>query len=127
MKRLVRAFFYSLDGFKTVWRNETAFRQEVWTILPFLPLALFLPLSLEIRLLLIILMLLVIVAELFNSAIEAVVDLFTSETHHLAKRAKDAGSAAVLLTLILAICTWVVVLVDLAIRYQQSILQYFQG
>jgi len=104
--RLWAAFFYSLGGFRVAFREEAAFRQE---LLLFIPLSLgvfFLPLSGSFKALLLAVNLLVLVTELLNSAIEAVVDLVSPEYHLLAKHAKDMGSAAVLLSILLAGLVW---------------------
>lgn len=74
--------------------------------------ALFLPISGYQKLMLIVVLLLILIVELINSAIEAVVDRVSLERHSLSKNAKDFGSAAVLLTLIIAVATWGVVLYE---------------
>lgn len=111
-RRIFAAFFYSLDGFRAAWKHEQAFRQEVLLAVPGIVTALFLPVSVFEKLMLIAVLLLVLVVELINSAIEAVVDRISLERHALSKQAKDCGSAAVLLSLLIAGATWAVVLVD---------------
>ncbi|WBS01853.1 diacylglycerol kinase [Pseudoduganella sp. SL102] len=110
LKRIQSAFFYSLDGLKTAWRHEHAFRQELTIFVVAGIAALLLPISAFQKLALIAVMVLVLIVELINSAIEAVVDRISLERHALSKNAKDLGSAAVLLACLLAAATWSVVL-----------------
>lgn len=110
LTRLINAFRYSLDGFVAAYRHEDAFRQETLLAVVLIPLALFLPVTAIGKVLMIGSVLLVLIVELLNSAIEAVVDRVSLERHHLAKRAKDIGSAAVLLALINVVATWGLVL-----------------
>lgn len=111
IRRLVRAAGFSWQGLSTAFRHEEAFRQEVALSLVLVPLALWLGESGTERALLIMAWLLVPVIELINSAIEAVVDRFGAERHELAGRAKDMGSAAVLIALINAGLVWLIVLI----------------
>lgn len=108
--RIVRAFGYSLQGLGAAWRHEAAFRQEVALSAILIPLGLWLGNTAIERLLLAGVLVLVLVAELFNSAIEALADAVSSDHHPLLGRAKDLGSAAVLLTLLLTGSTWIAVL-----------------
>ncbi|MFN4149123.1 MAG: diacylglycerol kinase [Rhodocyclaceae bacterium] len=108
--RLINALRYSVDGLSAAYRHEDAFRQEVWLALVLIPLAAFLPATGLGKALMIGSVLLVLVVELINSAIEAAVDRVSLERHKLAKRAKDIGSAAVLVALINVIVTWGLVL-----------------
>ena len=110
LKRLFNAFFYSLDGFRAAFKHEDAFRQEALLALVAVPLALWLGKTGVERALMIASVLLVLIVELLNSAIEAAVDRISLEHHHLIKRAKDMGSAAVLVSLINAAVVWGVVL-----------------
>ncbi|MTV39235.1 diacylglycerol kinase [Duganella radicis] len=110
LKRIYTAFFYSIDGFRSAWRNEHAFRQEVGVFVVGALIALVLRVSAFEKLVLIGVLLLILIVELINSSIEAVVDRVSLERHPLSKNAKDFGSAAVLLTCLLAIATWSVVL-----------------
>jgi diacylglycerol kinase (ATP) len=112
LKRIFSAFFYSMDGLKTAWRHEHAFRQELAVFVVAAAVALALPVSAFQKLVLIGVMVLVLIVELVNSAIEAVVDRVSLERHPLSKNAKDFGSAAVMLTCLLAAATWTVVLVN---------------
>ncbi len=110
LTRLWNAFGYSLAGFRAAYKHEDAFRQEVWLATVLVPLALWLPVSGLGKALMIASVLLVIVVELLNSAIEATVDRISLDSHILAKRAKDIGSAAVLVSLIDVIAVWALVL-----------------
>lgn len=110
LKRIFSAFFYSLDGLKSAWRHEHAFRQELVLFIIGSVVALLLTVSAFEKLVLIGVMVLVLIVELINSAIEAVVDRISLERHPLSKNAKDFGSAAVLLAVLLAAATWGVVL-----------------
>ena len=109
-QRIFAAFFYSIDGFKSAWKNEHAFRQELVLVIWGAVVALILPVSAFEKLMMIVVLILSLVVELINSAIEAVVDRVSLERHALSKNAKDFGSAAVLLTLLIAVATWSVVL-----------------
>ncbi len=110
LKRIANALNYSLQGITTAWQNETALRQEVLLCVPLLPLALWLGESGIEHALLIFVVLLVLLVELINSAIEAVVDRFGGEQHPLSKNAKDLGSAAVFISIIMALLVWVLVI-----------------
>jgi diacylglycerol kinase (ATP) len=110
IKRVWNAFFYSLEGFGAAWKHEDAFRQETLLALVFIPLALYFGGTAIGRALMIASVLLVLIVELINSAIEATVDRISLENHHLAKRAKDIGSAAVLVALINVLAVWGLVL-----------------
>lgn len=110
LRRIFAAFFYSMDGFKSAWKNEHAFRQELLLVVGASIIAMFLPVSAFEKLMMIAVLVLILVVELINSAIEAVVDRVSLERHALSKNAKDFGSAAVLLTFLIAVATWCVVL-----------------
>ncbi|MFI4940043.1 MAG: diacylglycerol kinase, partial [Burkholderiales bacterium] len=103
--------FYSIEGFKSAWRIEHAFRQESVLVACATIIALFLPVSGKDKLILIGVFVLVLIVELINSAVEAVVDRVSLERNQLSKNAKDFGSAAVFLTLGLAAATWAVILI----------------
>lgn len=109
-KRIFNAFRYSIDGFRTAWRHEHAFRQELMVAVPAAIVALALPVSSFQKLALIAVLGLVLLVELINAAIEAVVDRVSLERHPLSKAAKDLGSAAVALAIVMAAATWAVVL-----------------
>ena len=105
-KRIFSAVFYSIDGFRTAWKYEHAFRQELMIAVPGIGIAFFLPVTSLERLALIAVLLLVLIIELLNSAIEAVVDRVSLYRNPLSKNAKDLGSAAVMLAFFLALATW---------------------
>lgn len=110
LRRLINAFGYSLEGLKAAYRHEDAFRQEVLLALVLLPLAFVLESRGLGRALMVASVLQVIVVELLNSAIEATVDRISLDNHQLAKRAKDIGSAAVLVSLLILAAVWGLVL-----------------
>ena len=110
LKRLWNAFHYSFAGFSAAFRNEDAFRQEVFLAVILIPIALMLHLDGTKKAVLIGSVLLVLIVELINSGIEATVDRISLENHHLAKRAKDIGSSAVFLSLVNVVCTWLLIL-----------------
>ncbi|MDC9598748.1 diacylglycerol kinase [Xenorhabdus anantnagensis] len=104
--RIIKAAEYSAKGIKAAWQNEAAFRQETIAAILAIIIAFSLDFGLFERLLLIGSVMLVVIVEILNSAIEAVVDRIGSEYHELSGRAKDMGSAAVLLTILLALFIW---------------------
>jgi diacylglycerol kinase (ATP) len=108
--RIWNALHYSLAGLKAAYQLEDAFRQEMWLALVLIPLAFFLPASGLGKALMIGSVLLVLMVELLNSAVEATVDRISLENHLLAKRAKDIGSAAVLISLLNVMVVWGLVL-----------------
>jgi diacylglycerol kinase (ATP) len=110
VRRLINATRYSRDGLIEAWRNEDAFRQEVVLVVVLAPLALWLPIALAEKILLIGVLLVLLIVELLNSAVEAAIDRDSLEINSLGKRAKDLGSAAVMLALVLAGGTWISVL-----------------
>ena len=110
LTRVWNAFHYSMAGLAAAYRNEDAFRQEVWLAAVLVPLALFLPVGVLGKALMIASVLLVIVVELVNSALEAAVDRISLDHHHLAKRAKDIGSAAVFVALVNVLVVWGLIL-----------------
>lgn len=106
LRRIWNALGYSLAGFRAAYKHEDAFRQETHLAMLLIPLALWLPVGFTGKTLMIGSVLLVMIVELLNSAIEAAVDRISLENHDLAKRAKDIGSAAVLLSLINVAVVW---------------------
>ena len=104
--RLIKATNYSIKGFKAGLKTEAALRQELIALMILTPLALILPVTSLEKVLLINSLLLVFLVELINSAIEAVVDRLGSEWHELSGKAKDLGSAAVFIALVIAALTW---------------------
>ena len=107
--RIVSACGYSVAGMRTAWQGEHAFRQELMLMIVATVVALLLPVSALQKLMLIGVLVLVLIVELLNSAIEAVVDRVSLDNHPLSKNAKDFGSAAVMLTFMLAVLTWGVI------------------
>jgi diacylglycerol kinase (ATP) len=116
VKRIYAAFFNSYEGFKAAWQTEHAFRQELMLMVPAAIIALLLPVSRFEKLALIAVLILVLIVELINSAVEAIVDRISMERHPLSKSAKDIGSAAVCLALLLAVATWGVIVLPLMLR-----------
>lgn len=110
LKRLWNALHYSLDGLKAAYRCEDAFRQEVLLSVLLIPLTWFLPVSPMEQALMIGSLFLVLIVELLNSAVEATVDRVSLDDHHLAKRAKDIGSASVLIALLNVVTIWACIL-----------------
>lgn len=108
--RLRNALGYSCQGLAAAWRNEAAFREEILLALIALPLGFWLGNTGVERALLMLSIILVLIVELINSMVEAVVDRISLERHELSKRAKDMGSAAVLLSLIGAATVWICIL-----------------
>ncbi|WP_410500229.1 diacylglycerol kinase [Chitinibacter sp. S2-10] len=110
VKRVLNALGYSIDGLLAGWQNEAAFRQVSVMAIIGVPLALLLPLPIWGKAVLVLSHLACVIVELLNSAIEAAVDHTSLEKHHLAKRAKDLGSAAQLIGLINLSIMWALVL-----------------
>ncbi len=106
IRRLINAFGYSLEGFRAAFKHEDAFRQEVFLAIVLIPLAFYLGKTPVEKSLMTASVLLVLIVELLNSAIEAAVDHTSTEHHVLAKQAKDIGSAAVFLALLILITVW---------------------
>ncbi|MCK4839778.1 MAG: diacylglycerol kinase [Desulfobulbaceae bacterium] len=106
LARIRAAFFYSLHGLHFAIFNEAAFRQELCLVIIMTVGLLLLPLSLVWKALLLLATAMVLVIELLNSAIESVVDLAAPEYHVLAKHAKDLGSAAVLVGIVITLILW---------------------
>jgi len=106
LARLLDATGYSMKGIRACWRNEAAFRQEVLLCAILFPLAFYVARSIEQWLLLTLPLLLLLIVELLNSAVENVVDRIGHEHHDLSGKAKDMGSAAVLLCLIMTALCW---------------------
>lgn len=113
LARIGRALRYSLQGLRAAWRHEAAFRQEAVLCLCLAPVIVLVPTNLAGRAALAASLLFVLVVELLNSALEATVDRISPATHELSGRAKDFGSAAVMLALVLAGVVWTAVLVPI--------------
>lgn len=112
VRRILNAFGYSLSGLRAAYKHEDAFRQEVWLAAILIPLAFFIPVAGLGKALMVASVLLVLIVELINSAIEATVDRVSLESHRLAARAKDIGSAAVLLSLLNVAVVWALIVFD---------------
>ncbi|OFJ62483.1 diacylglycerol kinase [Neisseria mucosa] len=110
IKRIVNAFGYSKDGLAAAYRYESAFRQVLWLNLILIVLTFILNFDSATKMLLIIASFVSLITELFNTAVEAAVDHTSTEKHELAKRAKDAGSAAQLLALTMLGIVWAIAL-----------------
>jgi len=110
LTRIIKAAGYSYKGLSAAWQHEAAFRQELVVTLLAIILAVWLDVGAIARILLIGAVALVMIVEILNSAIEAVVDRIGSEHHELSGRAKDMGSAAVALAIVLALFVWGTVL-----------------
>ena len=107
LQRIVNATKYSLKGFKSAIIYETAFRQELILLLVAYVIVMLIDFTIYERILLLGSIGFVMIVELLNSAIECVVDRIGSERHELSGRAKDYGSAAVFMSLLLAIILWI--------------------
>ena len=108
--RIINAAGYSWLGFKAAYKNEAAFRQELWLAIILIPTGIYLGETLIDKAILICSVLFVLVVELLNSAIESVVDRIGDEHHELSGRAKDMGSSAVFLAITITLIIWVAVL-----------------
>ena len=112
LKRLISAARNSFAGLAAAVRHEDAFRQELILAAVLVPMAIFMNVTFLEKAMLVGSVLLVLVVELLNSAIEATVDRVSLELHPLARRAKDLGSAAVMLSIVTAASVWLFVLLD---------------
>jgi len=99
----------SLAGFRVAYREESAFRQELALAAVLLPVGIFLPVTAVEHVLLLSSVFAVLIVELLNSSVEAAIDRISLEKHELSRRAKDLGSAAVMLALGVCLMTWVIV------------------
>ena len=109
-KRILSATGYSIAGFKAAFKNEAAFRQVLLLNIILIPITFFLNVSRVEQALMVAVCLLAIIVELFNSALEAVVDRISLERHELSKNAKDMGSAAQFVVLGIIFFTWMIIL-----------------
>jgi len=109
-RQIWRAFQWSMKGLRAAWRHEASFRLEAYLFVIFFPLGLWLGQGPIEKAILSGSLVLVLSAELLNSAIEAIVDKASPEFHELAGRAKDMGSAAVLLLMCNVVLCWVLIL-----------------
>lgn len=108
--RLINATGYSLAGLKAAFKSEAAFRQEAAAAVILVPLGIFWGASGTEKAMLVFSVLLVLVVELLNSGLEAVVDRVGTDFHPLSKQAKDMGSAAVFVSIAMAVLVWLLIL-----------------
>ena len=111
LDRLFKAFGFSMQGLSAAFRNEAAFRQEIYLAIVLIPLGTYIGETGAERALLVSVIFLVLITELINSGVEAVVDRFDGEHHELSGRAKDIASAAVLISLINVLIVWGCILI----------------
>ena len=112
LRRVAKAARYSIQGLKAGWHHEPAFREEILSGFVLLPLAYWLAQSWLQLLLMVAACMLVLITELLNSAVESVVDRVSTEYHLLSGRAKDMASAAVAVSIVLVVATYVAVALD---------------
>ncbi|GHE92435.1 diacylglycerol kinase [Thalassotalea profundi] len=110
LKRVYLATLNSLRAFNWLVKNEAAFRQELLLLVLVIPITFLLDITIKEQLILIISTLFILFTEVLNTAIESVVDRVGLEIHPLSGLAKDLGSAAVFISLVIAVCTWVAIL-----------------
>ena len=113
--RIWHAFLFSLSGLRIAFKNEIAFRQELFAFVILTVVAIILPVSSTMKILLIVSIISVMIVELLNSAIETIVDKVSPEYSTSAKRAKDMGSSAVFLAIVCATVIWIYVLIKVFI------------
>jgi diacylglycerol kinase (ATP) len=111
--RAFRAAVNSWNGLVFAVREESAFRQELTLTCILIPISMLLPVNTVEHILLIGSVILVLIVELLNSSVEAAIDRISFEKHGLSQRAKDFGSAAVMLALLLCFFSWVYILIPL--------------
>ena len=116
-RRLVNACGYSMAGLRHALASEAAIRQELAACVVLIPAAVLLPVPAVERLLIVLSMLLVVLTEFLNSAIEAVVDRISLERHPLSGRAKDLGSVAVAVALLMSLLSWIVIAGPVLLRW----------
>ncbi|AMN67481.1 DeoR faimly transcriptional regulator [Psychrobacter sp. P11G5] len=113
LARILKATGYSIDGFKAAYQFEAAFRQVFWLNLILFMVIIFMPFGISIKMMLVIASFLSLIVELINTGIEASVDHTSMEQHPLAKIAKDVGSAAQFLALLMLFVLWIMALLSL--------------
>ena len=106
VKRILKAFIYSMQGFKAAFISESAFRQELFLLIILTPVAFYFASSLKEFIFLEIPLLFILIVELLNSALEKILDLTHPKQHEFAAKAKDYGSAAVFLSFCIAALVW---------------------
>lgn len=113
---IIRAFVNSTNGLRAAWKDDDSYRRAVWQVLAGIIVASILTATLDMRLnawlILVASLLPIVIVELINTAIESVTDKASPERHPLAKKAKDVGSAAVLMTRVITVLCWSVVLLE---------------
>lgn len=114
LKRILKAFLYSYDGFCTAFKSEAAFRQDLLFCLIAGGLLFFLPVTLEQTALMALTLILILLMELINTAIETVVDRISPDYHELSKKAKDIGSLLVLIAFAATGLVWSLILIPIA-------------
>ena len=111
LQRIIHAFKYSFEGLFAAFKSETAFKQDILLCLFAVVALFFINVSLLNKILLALSLVFIILAELINTAIETIVDRISPEKHHLSKKAKDIGSAIVMLTILSVAVLWVAVII----------------
>lgn len=111
-KRVYNAFFYSMAGLASAWKNEAAFRQESILAIVLIPVAFWLGQNATQIGLLLLSIFIVLIVELLNSAVEATIDRISEEHHALSKQAKDIASAAVFISLVIFAVIWGLVIFE---------------
>ena len=106
LKRLLNAFSFSIDGFKSCMKTEEAFRQEIYLSVFFIPFGFYLGETAVEKILLVGCILFLFIVELLNTAVERIVDRISLDHHELSKNAKDMGSAAVFFACLVVVLTW---------------------
>lgn len=112
LARAFRAAINSWNGLKYAYKEESAFRQELSLAIILIPIAVYIPCTIVEKILLVSSVFLVLIVELLNSSVEAAIDRISFDIHGLSKRAKDFGSAAVMVALLLCGFTWVLVAIN---------------
>lgn len=112
LARAFRAAVNSWNGLKYAYKEESAFRQELFLAIILIPIAVYIPCSMIEKILLVSSVFLVLIVELLNSSVEAAIDRISFDIHGLSKRAKDFGSAAVMVALLLCGFTWILVVIN---------------
>ncbi|HOO50143.1 MAG TPA: diacylglycerol kinase [Alphaproteobacteria bacterium] len=112
LKRILKAFGYSVEGLTTAFKSEAAFRQELLLCAIALPLAFLLDVTTIERILMIGSLFIILIAEIINTAFECVIERISNDWHEASKKVKDLGSAAVLLALINAALVWGMIILN---------------
>ncbi len=107
IKRIIHAFGYSFDGISATFKSESAFRQDIILCILAAILQCFLDLPMLFRILMLISLLFIIIAELINTAIETIIDRISPNQNPLSKKAKDIGSAIVMITILSVALLWI--------------------